>query len=201
MKTAWDSVPRDALEEIESIIDIDEFEKRETTDGCPLLISHYWVICEDDNEIRIAADSRKEAIEEYTSTYPELDDGVTLWINVDIYRDWYYYEDGEWTHQYGDATDHTFEVHPPEPECKKNEAHQWESPAFLGGCSENPGVWSTGGNNFEDHEVCSKCGKYRITISEYEPNGTSITGGHLHRIRYDDPSDASIRWIMDGLAE
>lgn len=43
--------------------------------------------------------------------------------------------------------------------------HTWERPEWLGGCRENPGVWSRGGTTMAYHSVCA-------------------CGCHLHEIQY-----------------
>jgi len=58
---------------------------------------------------------------------------------------------------------------PDVPACLEGYTHDWESPEWLGGCSENPGVWSKGGSQISSVCVCSHCGMYQAYISESTP--------------------------------
>lgn len=49
-----------------------------------------------------------------------------------------------------------------EPECSHESGHDWQTPyEIVGGCKENPGVWSLGGTKMAFHEVCSHCGMHK----------------------------------------
>lgn len=50
--------------------------------------------------------------------------------------------------------------------------HEWQSPQWLGGVKENPGVWGHGGGVIV-HEVC-ECGARKITDT-WANNGPNTT--------------------------
>lgn len=66
----------------------------------------------------------------------------------------------------GDRDSETIEVEagplpqPPETDCgTEDDDHEWTSPYdIVGGCRENPGVWSKGGTRVIFQYVCSRCG-------------------------------------------
>ena len=50
----------------------------------------------------------------------------------------------------------------PEPACEAD-AHAWTSEG-MGGCDENPGVWSLGGTALVFKDRCDHCGAVRTTL-------------------------------------
>jgi hypothetical protein len=58
---------------------------------------------------------------------------------------------------------------PEEPDCIEGEEHDWQSPVWLGGCRENPGVWGLRGTQIQSRMVCAHCGAYRDYVSESTP--------------------------------
>ncbi len=68
------------------------------------------------------------------------------------------------------------EIHPSEPKCvSKQDAHDFQSPSFLGGLSENPGVWGSGGGVIKT-ECCMKCGCAKRTNTWAQDNSDGEQG-------------------------
>lgn len=101
--------------------------------------------------------------------------------------------DGELT---GDSASDEVEAGPdPEvPPCSDDSEHEWESPEWLGGCRENPGVWSPGGTRLVTVRVCRRCGTYRRTRHA----GAQRNPGELEtQVEY-LPADAnSLEWVRE----
>lgn len=77
------------------------------------------------------------------------------------------------------------------PDCTEDE-HEWESPhELVGGLTENPGVWSTGGTTYVTKTVCKNCGIYR-TETEY---GSQRNPQQCDRVEYEDSDDDSLKWV------
>ena len=72
--------------------------------------------------------------------------------------------------------------------------HDWRSPEWLGGCSENPGVWSLGGTTIRTTDVCAECGTYRdVTTS-----GSQRNPGELERtVEYREADEESEAWVRE----
>lgn len=51
-----------------------------------------------------------------------------------------------------------------EPDCSHGKGHRWTS-EDMGGCDENPGVWSTGGTTFLEKSQCARCGIVRTEVA------------------------------------
>lgn len=102
-------------------------------------------------------------------------------------------EDGE---RIGDCAGSEIEVGPePEaPDCTEDQEHDWQSPEWLGGCRENPGVWSHGGTAISTTEVCAHCGAYRCT---YRAGSQRNPGELAERVTYQDADARSLAWIAD----
>lgn len=80
----------------------------------------------------------------------------------------------------------------PEPPQCVAEAHDWQSPhEVVGGLSENPGVWSTGGTTLVFRECCGRCGAYRRTTSY----GSQRDPGQVDTVEYLPPDETSLEWI------
>lgn len=81
-------------------------------------------------------------------------------------------------------------IDPPEPPCTEEE-HDWQSPQWLGGLAENPGVFGHGGGVII-HEVCAHCGWYRIrnTWDQDSPNGDPV-----ETLQYREPDEQSREWV------
>lgn len=78
----------------------------------------------------------------------------------------------------------------PEPECPESESgHEWTS-EFEGGCTENPGVWSTGGTRLSFSAHCRCCGMSRKQVSV----GSQRNPGEHDTTEYGAP-DAE--WVAD----
>lgn len=79
-----------------------------------------------------------------------------------------------------------------EPDCRDTEKHDWQSPEWLGGCRENPGVWSTGGTSGTSKSVCANCGAYRFhTWSGPQKN----PGEPNETISYEMRDSHSRKWL------
>lgn len=73
-----------------------------------------------------------------------------------------------------------------------DQGHILESPEFLGGCRENPGVWSTGGTSFRFASVCRLCGKYK---SETTPGCQRNPDEPLSTVTISDRDERSEKWL------
>ena len=141
--------------------------------------------CDDGNaEIEIDALSATEAAQEY------VDGGdwtvlSTVWIHVVCICE----EEGE-------EEEVVIGVNPEEPPCE-DENHDWQSPPFLGGLAENPGVFGHGGGVIRT-EVCTHCGTYRVSDSwAQDPDGGEQG---LDSVEYRDADAVSQDWL-DNLEE
>jgi hypothetical protein len=66
--------------------------------------------------------------------------------------------------------------------------HSWCSPdEVVGGCQENPGVWSQGGA-FVFRQVCRHCGKYRRLVSD----------AYTDKFSYEPADERSRAWVDAG---
>ena len=101
----------------------------------------------------------------------------------------------EYDDEGNEVTTETFEVlvgdEPEEPSCTEDE-HDWCSPEWLGGCRENPGVWSLGGTQINRVTVCSNCGVYRKYVSESTPGQYPK---EPPKTTYEDADEQSIEWV------
>lgn len=83
---------------------------------------------------------------------------------------------------------------PESTECgEDDEDHDWQSPLELvGGCTENPGVWSTGGTSFRYEYVCAKCGMYKTVNT----TGQQKNPGDLDEsVEYSPATEQSLAWV------
>jgi hypothetical protein len=92
----------------------------------------------------------------------------------------------------GELTRHKIEHDPIEPECTEDSGHVWKRPEWLGGCQENPGVWSSGGGT-KGTDVCSICGLYRHWDNWAQNPSTGEQG--LDSISYREADEHSIAWV------
>lgn len=71
--------------------------------------------------------------------------------------------------------------------------HDWQTPhGLVGGISENPGVWSTGGTSMSFAYVCARCGARKHeshTGSQRNPGELPVT------VTYSAPTEASLEWV------
>jgi hypothetical protein len=91
-----------------------------------------------------------------------------------------------------DATEMvTVAIDPDEPDCCEDD-HNWCQPDWLGGCSENPGVWSSGAAA-KGTDVCSHCGIYR----KWDSWATRLDTGQqgLDSVSYEPADEQSEEWI------
>jgi hypothetical protein len=87
---------------------------------------------------------------------------------------------------------------PEEPECAEDHEHDWGSPPWLGGCRENPGVWSIGGTQVATIDVCRHCGAYRHYTSESTPGQCPRVPA---RTEYEEPDEQSLAWVAENREE
>lgn len=85
---------------------------------------------------------------------------------------------------------------PDPPECidGDEDSHDWQSPEWLGGCTENPGVWSIGGTQIKSTEVCSRCGAYRHYTSESTPGQHPVEPS---RTEYEEADGRSEKYVRE----
>lgn len=80
------------------------------------------------------------------------------------------------------------------PECIEDADHDWQSPEWLGGCRENPGVWSHGGTRITIRMACARCGAYRVE----ERTGSQRDPGELaETISYEGADETSLGWARE----
>ena len=66
---------------------------------------------------------------------------------------------------------------PQEPDCVDGETHDWRG---VGGCSQNPGVFSLGGTKLVFYRRCEKCGWDKRTVSV----GSQRNPGEVDTVEY-----------------
>lgn len=81
-----------------------------------------------------------------------------------------------------------------EPDCVEGQEHDWQSPEWLGGCRENPGVWGIGGTQIASQTVCSLCGAYRNYTSESTPGNCPRTPSVT---TYEVADERSEEWVKE----
>lgn len=69
-----------------------------------------------------------------------------------------------------------------EPACVDGHDHEW-SGAGLGGCRENPGVWSKGGTTIVQRRACEHCGTVRTSTAF----GSQRNPGQRDVVTYESP--------------
>ena len=125
-----------------------------------------WLCDDGNNELEYEAETAEEAAEAYVADgdWGDCDGCVLVYVQeVD--------EDGE---EIGDRDCIEVPLLPDEPQCEDGEEHEWTSPASLGGCDQNPGVWGNGAG-FIIHELCAHCGVKRITNTADQDSETGVT--------------------------
>ena len=115
----------------------------------------YTIVDDNGWEFNIEADNLDEARELAENEIEAGDYGCaedkTVFVSYNIYKD-SHLEDS-----------FTVSIYPEEPDCIEGRIrHRWESPQWLGGCDENPGVWGHGGGVIIT-EVCRHCGCKKMT--------------------------------------
>jgi hypothetical protein len=88
----------------------------------------------------------------------------------------------------------------PEPtDCgDEDEDHDWQSPhELLGGCRENPGVWSLTGTAMSFDYVCGRCGIYKsVRTAGFQRN----PGELAEKIEYREADGRSKEWLAERCA-
>lgn len=84
---------------------------------------------------------------------------------------------------------------PAEPACADRQEHDWQSPhELVGGCDNNPGVFSHGNGQLRFEEVCSNCGRYRTTITATVPSQAPPAP---ECATYREPDEESLAWVAE----
>jgi hypothetical protein len=74
------------------------------------------------------------------------------------------------------------------PDCVEEE-HEWVRPhELVGGCTQNPGVWSLGGTKLKQKSVCENCGMYKVEIW----HGNQRNPDEVDEVEYIDSDQESI---------
>lgn len=120
--------------------------------------------------------------------YDLSDGGVSVHLSVRLAA----LPDGhEWHDEIG--WDDDIDILPEEPECLVATEHDWSS-VHEGGCTENPGVWSTGGTSMLFRSHCLCCGMSRVRRS----TGSRRDPGESDTVKYGEP-DAG--WLAEHVGE
>lgn len=138
--------------------------------------------------IVIEADSPAEAAQEFVDTGDWGEIESTDWIHVHVTP---CDEDGTIK---GERERITVTLEPEEPACTHDDGHDWQTPEWLGGCSENPGVWGHGGG-VQGTYVCGRCGRYKDWDTWAQDPCTGQQG--LNSVSYREPDDASLEWVAE----
>ena len=128
-------------------------------DGCLVPRPETWYADDGNQEMEYEVESGQDAAQEYVDGGDWGDREETSWIHVSVWQRGID-EDGAWQRVNKDK--YTITLEPIEPECGHEDGHDWQSPQFLGGLKENPGVWGHGGGIIS-REVCMRCGCERKT--------------------------------------
>jgi hypothetical protein len=85
------------------------------------------------------------------------------------------------------------ETVPPETDCgDSDDDHKWVRPVeAVGGCTQNPGVFSLGGTTMAFVSICSRCG-IRKTRIDY---GVQKNPGDVDHTKYEEPDADTLAWI------
>lgn len=151
----------------------------------------YQVVAEGGGETEIEADSI-EGIEELAAEW--MQDGD--WGTPRSYARVYITE----LDAAGDETDEHWSIEVivgddvDEPDCVEGQEHDWQSPEWLGGCKENPGVWGIGGTQIASQTVCVHCGAYRHYVSESTPGNNPRTPDIT---TYEVSDERSEEWVKE----
>lgn len=93
-----------------------------------------------------------------------------------------------------DSGSFTLEGHTEEPPCPESgDGHDWTS-EHEGGCTENPGVWSTGGTSMLFVARCRHCGMERREST----TGAQCNPGECDTTEYSEPDP---EWVADHYGE
>ena len=81
----------------------------------------------------------------------------------------------------------------PEPEpCESEDGHDWQSPVeIVGGCAENPGVFSSGGTRFDFYEICQTCGMRKHS---WDQGAQRNPGQASEGVEYEAATERSLAW-------
>lgn len=151
--------------------------------------------CTDDGsvDIKITAETAREAAEEYVKGGDWGDGTETIWVTVAVTL-------LDAAGEPADEPEHiTVTIEADEPSCEGDAAHDWQSPySLLGGIKENPGVQGHGAGVIIT-EVCACCGKYRVTDTYAQDPSNGRQG--LRSVAYQDATEESEEWVASLTAE
>jgi hypothetical protein len=154
----------------------------------------------------------RELLAEATVTVRAWDDGSSETVECDLGDDYDAvaeelwdgadYGDGDYrvtvyweaTDSDGDEVDSgSFDVvgHAEEPQCPEADEHDWTS-EYEGGCTENPGVWSTGGTSMVFRSHCRHCGMERVE----RHTGSQRNPGECDTTTYGEPDS---EWVKENI--
>jgi hypothetical protein len=142
------------------------------------------------------AEDGEEAAQAYVDDGDWGDGSKTAWVTVSAWRRGYAMDDDDEVIEMDiDRDGHTIAIEAEEPDCEDDEDHDWQSPlSVVGGIADNPGVWGHGGGVVIT-EVCSHCGRYRVTDTWAQDMSNGRQG--LRSVEYRDADDVSLGWIGD----
>lgn len=140
------------------------------------------------------ADSAADAADDYVHEGEWGPVTVTVRHSVHVWQQSYAIVDGRIRLVYLDHGWHNVDVDPDEPGCTGDD-HDWQSPEWLGGVKENPGVWGHGGG-VVIREVCAHCGVYRRTDTWVQDS----SGNRYQSVEYLPADDASQGWVAQSAA-
>lgn len=143
----------------------------------------YYVTDRESPTVEIEADSAEEAAHEFCEGGAWGQEDGTVWVDV-----WVDTVDDD--HEDYDPEMITVTLDPEEPECTEDK-HDWQSPEWLGGCKENPGVFSHGGGT-KGTNVCANCGAYRDWDGWAQRPDTGQQG--LDSVAYRETDEISEKW-------
>jgi hypothetical protein len=145
----------------------------------------------------IEADTLDEALQAAKdwSADGSYDERVTVSVSVheldpetgEPYEGWCY---GDGRNAHGE-TQAGPEPAPEVTECGEDDYdHEWKS---VGGCSENPGVFSSG-TRFDYYMVCRNCGTYKHS---WDVGSQRNPGENQDGVEYDPPDEKSLAWVEE----
>jgi hypothetical protein len=163
-------------------------------DDCLVPEPDMWHADDGNAEVVEAHKSGRAAAQAYVDGGEWGDVGSGVTIDVLVWREGI---DGEGDIVRVGEQEHSITILPDEPECEGSDDgdHDWQSPQDLvGGCTSNPGVWSTGGTSFAFLSVCARCGMFRQETS----TGWQRNPGDAERtVEYLPATPESLAWVEE----
>jgi hypothetical protein len=179
----------DSPETISEDLGLDLFYDPRVSESAMVIVPGYYA---DDGNAEIEfpySDCGLEAAQEYVKDGDWGEVEKTFWVDVKVWRIGIFTEDGGIQQVPIEEESFTIPIDPNKPENCKGE---WRSPyEVLGGLEENPGVWGKGGGVIIK-EVCSCCGRYKITDTWAQNSNNGRQG--LTSVEYLPPDEISLAW-------